>query len=264
MKTVIIYTFSFLVILLSGCSTDKIPGVYRIDIQQGNEITQDMINQLQPGMTKNQVAYVLGTPLIIDTFQPDRWDYIYSFHPGNGEREQRRITIHFQNEQLSYLEGNTRIVPRSELPETVKMDSNVVVPLSDKKEGLIEDLKDSMGLSDDTPTEMEDKPDLFEQRPIPVPRQSDGLMDRITDTVSPSEIQPELETAPEQDKPSLLKRFIGSSNPEQVSETVPEADIQSPIPSEDEVETEVDSETSPGFFQRMKNAVGLGDESDDE
>ena len=86
MKTVLIYTFSFFVLFLSGCTKDKIPGVYRINIQQGNDITQDMVSQLKPGMTKNQVAYVMGTPLIIDTFHPNRWDYIYSFHPGNGER----------------------------------------------------------------------------------------------------------------------------------------------------------------------------------
>ena len=86
MKTVLIYTFSFFVLFLSGCTKDKIPGVYRINIQQGNDITQDMVSQLKPGMTKNQVAYVMGTPLIIDTFHPNRCDYIYSFHPGNGER----------------------------------------------------------------------------------------------------------------------------------------------------------------------------------
>ena len=57
MKNVLIYTFSILILLISGCNKDKIPGVYRIDIQQGNDVTQEMINKLKPEMTKNQVAY---------------------------------------------------------------------------------------------------------------------------------------------------------------------------------------------------------------
>ena len=172
MKTVLIYTFSFFVLFLSGCTKDKIPGVYRINIQQGNDITQDMVSQLKPGITKNQVAYVMGTPLIIDTFHPNRWDYIYSFHPGNGEREQRRITVYFEGETLDYLSGDTRIVAREEMPKTVKVDSDVVVPLSNKKVGLIEDIKEKIGMEDDESIdEAEEQVDLFKDRPIPVPTQ---------------------------------------------------------------------------------------------
>lgn len=105
MKKLLIYTFSILILSLSACSTDKIPGVYRIDIQQGNDVTQDMINQLKPEMTKKQVAYVMGTPLLIDTFHPDRWDYVYSFHPGNGSREQRRLTLFFKDDKLKISHG---------------------------------------------------------------------------------------------------------------------------------------------------------------
>lgn len=182
MKTALIYTFSFLVLFISGCATDKIPGVYRIDIQQGNDITQDMINQLKPGMTKNQVAYIMGTPLIIDTFHPDRWDYLYSFHPGNGQREQRRITIFFNDENFDYLEGNTQTVARVDLPQTVKIDSNVIVPLlSNRKEGLVQDIKEKIGLNTDDNIILEstEKVDLFKNRPIPVPTGSKSIFSRI-------------------------------------------------------------------------------------
>jgi len=152
MKTFLIYTFSVLIILLSGCNKDKIPGVYRIDIQQGNAVSQDMINKLKPGMTKSQVSYVLGTPLLIDTFHPNRWDYIYSFHPGNGEREQRILTVYFtDDEKLSHLEGDTRTVAREDLPQTERKDSNVVVPLEEKKTGLFQGLFNSVGLGSDEP-----------------------------------------------------------------------------------------------------------------
>lgn len=149
MKTLLIYTFSILIMLMSGCSKDKIPGVYRIDIQQGNEVTQDMINQLKPDMTKSQVAYVMGTPLLIDTFHPDRWDYIYSFHPGNGKREQRRLTLFFVEDKLSHIEGDTRTVAREDLPQNERSDANVVVPLTEKKTGLFQGLLDSIGLGED-------------------------------------------------------------------------------------------------------------------
>ena len=64
MKIVIIYTFSFLTLLISGCSSYKIPGVYRIDIQQGNDITQEMISQLKPDMSKSQVYNEWGAQYI--------------------------------------------------------------------------------------------------------------------------------------------------------------------------------------------------------
>jgi len=253
MKTVLIYTFSFFVLFLSGCTKDKIPGVYRINIQQGNDITQDMVSQLKPGMTKNQVAYVMGTPLIIDTFHPNRWDYIYSFRPGNGDREQRRITVYFKGETLDYLSGDTRIVARGEMPKTVKVDSDVVVPLSDKKVGLIEDIKEKIGMEDDESVdEAEEQVDLFKDRPIPVPTQSKGIIDRITDSVDVIDIQDDVQEVEEDSKPGLLKRFIGTSK-----EEAPE--VSEPVEIDTVDDASVSEADEPGFFQRLKNSVGLGE-----
>jgi len=253
MKTVLIYTFSFFALILSGCAKDKIPGVYRINIQQGNDITQDMISQLKPGMTKNQVAYVMGTPLIIDTFHPNRWDYIYSFHPGNGVREQRRITVYFKGETLDYLSGDTRIVAREEMPQTVKVDSDVVVPLSDKKVGLIEDIKEKIGMEDDESVdETEEQVDLFKDRPIPVPTQSKGIIDRITDSVDVIDIQDDVQEVEEDNNPGLLKRFIGTSKEETT-------EVSEPVEVDTVDDTPISETDEPGFFQRFKNAVGLGE-----
>ena len=77
---------SFLVI--SGCNnigSMDFPGVYKISIPQGNIITQEMVDQLRPGMTKRQVIFVMGTPLVRDPYHQDRWDYVYNFQPGGGE-----------------------------------------------------------------------------------------------------------------------------------------------------------------------------------
>jgi len=150
MKTLLIVILSVFVFLTNACSKDKIPGVYRIDIQQGNDVTQDMVNKLEAGMSKSQVAYIMGTPLLIDTFHPNRWDYIYSFHPGNGQREQRRITLFFTVEEtLSHIEGDTRTVAREDLPESKRNDTNVVVPLDENETGLFQGLLNSIGLGED-------------------------------------------------------------------------------------------------------------------
>ena len=60
---------------------------YRIDIRQGNYVTQEMVSQLKPGMSRDQVRFVLGTPLVTDVFHTDRWDYIYRFRPGKGDQQ---------------------------------------------------------------------------------------------------------------------------------------------------------------------------------
>ncbi|WP_280043237.1 outer membrane protein assembly factor BamE [Pseudomonas sp. Hg5Tf] len=89
---------------LAGCS---FPGVYKIDIQQGNVVTQDMIDQLRPGMTRRQVRFIMGNPLIQDTFHTNRWDYLYSLQPGGGERQQERMSIFFnESDQLVSLSGD--------------------------------------------------------------------------------------------------------------------------------------------------------------
>jgi len=89
-------------LLLAGCS------IYRMDIQQGNFITQDMIDGLKPGMTKRQVVFLLGTPLITDAFHQNRWDYYYSMRHGRGETSRQRITLVFDNDRLVRLEGDLR------------------------------------------------------------------------------------------------------------------------------------------------------------
>ena len=91
-------------ITLSGCGI--IPGVYKIDVQQGNVVTQDMVDQLRPGMTQRQVRFIMGTPLIQDTFHPERWDYLYSLKSGRSDRVQERISLNFDDNRLVGLSGD--------------------------------------------------------------------------------------------------------------------------------------------------------------
>jgi outer membrane protein assembly factor BamE len=95
--------------LLAGCSFDSIVSKvdpYRIDIRQGNHVDQTMAAQLKRGMTREQVRFVLGSPLVNDVFRNDRWDYVYRFKPGKGEVQQRVLSVFFVDDRLDRLAGN--------------------------------------------------------------------------------------------------------------------------------------------------------------
>ncbi len=82
-----------------------------MDIRQGNYIDQKLVDQLHPGMSKSQVQYLLGTPLINDPFHQDRWDYVYSFQSGGGDVERRNLTLYFRGEILDRIEGQLAETP---------------------------------------------------------------------------------------------------------------------------------------------------------
>ncbi|MCF8197177.1 MAG: outer membrane protein assembly factor BamE [Sulfuritalea sp.] len=79
---------------------------YRIDVRQGNFVTQEMVAQLKPGLSREQVRFILGSPLVADMFHEDRWDYIYRFRPGAGEVQQRSLAVFFQDNKLTRVAGD--------------------------------------------------------------------------------------------------------------------------------------------------------------
>ena len=78
---------------------------YRISIQQGNFVSQEMIAQIKDGMTPDQVRFVLGTPLLVDIFHADRWDYPFRLIQGNGEVTSSRVTVLFKENRVARIEG---------------------------------------------------------------------------------------------------------------------------------------------------------------
>lgn len=85
-----------LCLLLSGC----IIRPYKMDILQGNYIEQAQLDKLKPGMTRSQVRYALGTPLVADPFHPDRWDYLYIDRKKGRLVDYRRLTLYFDGDKL--------------------------------------------------------------------------------------------------------------------------------------------------------------------
>jgi outer membrane protein assembly factor BamE len=86
---------------LSGCGV-----IYKVNVQQGNLLEQEMIDGLRPGMSKRQVALVMGTPAINSPFHQNRWDYISTFAEDGGDMEVKRFTLYFENDVLARMEGD--------------------------------------------------------------------------------------------------------------------------------------------------------------
>jgi outer membrane protein assembly factor BamE len=100
---------TLLIVLVAACSrVPRIPGItpYKMDIQQGNYVSQEMVAQLKPGMTREQVRFLLGTPLVTDIFHSDRWDYVYWREASNGKREERRVALFFADNKLERIAGD--------------------------------------------------------------------------------------------------------------------------------------------------------------
>lgn len=86
--------------------------VYRIDIQQGNLLKDEDISQVEVGMTRSQVQFLLGTPMVADSFHRDRWDYAYYLRRGRSEDLDRRwLIVRFENDRVASIERDVELQP---------------------------------------------------------------------------------------------------------------------------------------------------------
>lgn len=117
------YTVILLAVLCASCGT-VLPTVkpYKLDVQQGNVVTSKMLLQLRPGMTKSQVRFIMGTPLIQDSFHGNRWDYVYQMREKGKIIEQRRVILDFEGEALKAVRGD--VIPKGSEPKTEEGSTN--------------------------------------------------------------------------------------------------------------------------------------------
>lgn len=110
-------------VIQTGCGS-KLPAIepYKLEIQQGNVVTSKMLLQLRPGMTKSQVRYILGTPLIVDSFHANRWDYFYKLRQQGQVIEQRRVILDFEDDLLKAVRGD--VVPATEKAAEAPVDTS--------------------------------------------------------------------------------------------------------------------------------------------
>ncbi|EIC29109.1 MULTISPECIES: outer membrane protein assembly factor BamE [Methylomicrobium] len=121
---------------VASCSTvlNNLPGVYRVDVQQGNIVDQSMVDQLRPGMSKRQVLYIMGSPMLKESFRENRWEYLYSNQPGGEPRQQKRLILIFEGDSVVGLQGDFK---PSKLPVLKPSpDATVEVPKRNLDESL--------------------------------------------------------------------------------------------------------------------------------
>jgi len=90
--------------LVVGCSW--FPKMHRVTVQQGNVMTQDMVDQLKPGMTRRQVAFIMGEPVVRNSFNPNRWDYVYTILVPNVGTQNYRLSLFFEEDTLAFFTGD--------------------------------------------------------------------------------------------------------------------------------------------------------------
>jgi len=106
-----------LTLILAACSSFNVPlSPYRIDVQQGNALEQESVEKLKPGLTRSQVRFLLGTPLVVDPFHTNRWDYVYNYRKGGKLTEERRLVLFFDGDVLARIEAEG-FAPKGAAPE---------------------------------------------------------------------------------------------------------------------------------------------------
>jgi outer membrane protein assembly factor BamE len=101
--------------LVAGCSSLHI-GPHRIDVQQGNALDQENVARLKPGLNRSQVRFLLGTPLLVDPFRTDRWDYVYVYYKAGKLAEQKHISLFFEGDTLTRMEGDLPVLEPAAQP----------------------------------------------------------------------------------------------------------------------------------------------------
>lgn len=119
---------------LAACSSSRFHLVHKIDIQQGNVVTQDMVDQLKPGMNHNQVQFIMGSPIVVDVFHQERWDYIYYYKAGYEDPVEDRVTLFFEGDRLVRISGTLEPAATIATAGEKSGQTTVVVPPGERVE----------------------------------------------------------------------------------------------------------------------------------
>lgn len=119
-------------LFLAACSTTQLPiSPHKIDVQQGNVIDREVLEKLKPGLTRSQVRFLLGTPLVVDPFRDNRWDYVYNYRSSGKLTAQKRLTLFFDRDVLNRIEtsGLDQPAAKTEPPASAsKVESAQAMP----------------------------------------------------------------------------------------------------------------------------------------
>jgi outer membrane protein assembly factor BamE len=242
-------------------SPRDLPFIHKIDVQQGNVVTQDMVGQLRKGMDKKKVQFIMGTPVILDTFNAERWDYVYTFQPGGGDTERRRVTLVFKDEKLDRIDGN--VVPAAgKLKVARHRDTTVDVPKEYRK-GFIRRVAEKMPFTDDD-KDAKDKQNAGKNADGKDKKSDDDKRTAKTDKSKDAVSAPDDEEATADDDPVDVPEdpHVAKAEPQPLSN--PYDNIQA-APGEGIVVPPDAPRHSKrkGFLTRLVDGIGLGAEDDD-
>jgi outer membrane protein assembly factor BamE len=228
-------------LLVTACSS-SLPSIkpYKMPIQQGNLVTSKMMMQLKPGMTKTQVRFVMGTPLISDSFHKDQWDYFYQMEKDGAIIEKRRVTLMFEKDLLAKVKGD--VIPatqnkheeRQEIAPQINNEVNQK-PVQ-KEKGMLDRLKF-----------WEDE----EEKPAPKiapPKKEVPVEERKLVTPKKEIPEPAKAAEPEIEKPATEAAPVEiKKEPEVAKPEAQKADNSKPLPAE----------TDPNYFDLMLEKIGF-------
>lgn len=239
MKVIAMRYLVLLLAALSASCTSTLPSLkpYHLDVQQGNVVTSKMMLQLKPGMTKSQVRYVMGTPLLQDSFHQDRWDYLYQMNKGGNVIERRRVILEFKNDGLAAVRGDViaagspggENAPMATIDEVKTAKSDKTLLAEDAKSSWIDRFK---FWKDDEKTEavkteavktevVKTEGSVVKQKPVTPTLESVAKADAVV-SHAPEIVKPTQAQQPEAKDSSLGQVAIVEATPQQrLTETSP-------------------------------------------
>jgi outer membrane protein assembly factor BamE len=228
-------------LLVTACSS-SLPSIkpYKMPIQQGNLVTSKMMMQLKPGMTKTQVRFVMGTPLISDSFHKDQWDYFYQMEKDGAIIEKRRVTLMFEKDLLAKVKGD--VIPatqnKNEERQAIEPQKNNEAnqkPVQ-KEKGMLDRLKF-----------WEDEEEKPTSKIVP-PKKEVPVEERKLVTPKKEIPEPAKAAEPEIKKPATEAPPIEiKKEPEVAKPEAQKADNSKPLPAE----------TDPNYFDLMLEKIGF-------
>lgn len=269
------YTILLLTLLCAACSS-ALPSIkpYRMDIQQGNIVTSKMLMQLKPGMSKSQARFVMGTPLLQDSFHGDRWDYFYQYRKDGKIVQQRRVILEFENEQLKRVRGDT--IPAGVDPTVPELQRRSVEP----EKGLWDRLK--FWKSDDapaaaaaatatpavgeTPSSKEALDPMLVNPPASAPARPSDVSDPA-ESVAPAVVRdaPAAAPAPSKAAPAATQAAPAKQSAPAASTSAQSVPAAKSVPAkaapaaatQAAPEDDLPPEEEPGYFERMLEKIGF-------
>jgi outer membrane protein assembly factor BamE len=272
-----------------GSYSANLPSIkpYKMDIQQGNVVTPKMLMQLRPGMSKAQVRFIMGTPLLINSFHADRWDYFYQMRKGGKIIEQRRVTLEFEGDSLARVRGD--VIPAgsdtSTVAEPAKEPAQSTAKPKDKEKGWLDKLKfwgDDEDAAKAPAKAVEPAPaakpaETAKPAAVPVPAPENVPAAEPEATSAPSESLPPLVDQAMQPKPEAVAPVETPAKPaastpapapkvevKSAASTKPAAEAKSIKPQPDakamtapEPPNDLPPEDSPEFFEKMLEKIGF-------